>query len=453
MINYIFNNDFINDIKKSIINFISRANINVNKITFNLSLYTGFIISNDNELYINIEHPTIINGKIKPATIKLGGGYFDKIDNDFYIKPEYEDDFIFGITKLLVRGASLRVEYAGTVPVSISGNGFIGNELNAFDNAFNSLITEDINNYSSPDFEDPYSFNKGIMRMILAIVGYKPAITSYFNHDKGLSIALYSLSVDSNIFLKIYDRMNLINYLINTKKSKLAIKNELEEKTIDDLLELKKEDLLNLIINKLYIPYINSVPFDKRKKVRDEILKGFLGANFANLKINDLNRENYYYASLVNNTVSINNKITEQAWTYFRKEVDEKYTNKLNDIHIENTISNTKNGIKEFFVEVNNGKICINTNKKTISEKKLVVEMLSYTYLNTIKPDFKERLEKGIIALCNTNKTFKVALKGNSLDNRMLTAAVIQLAFKNGYDIKLEDVINDTAYFKIKEPV
>lgn len=453
MINYIFNNDFINDLKKNVINFISRTNINVNKITFNLSLYTQFVISDDDELYITPKHPTIINGKITPATIKLGGGYFDKMDNDFYIKPEYEDDLIFKITKLLVRGAALRVEYSGTIPISISGTGFIGNESNAFDNAFSSLITEDINNYSSPDFEDPHSFNKGVMRMILAITGYKPAINSYFNHDKSLSIALYSLSVDSNIFVKIYDRMNSIDRLINTRNNKFAIKNELQKSSIDNLLQLRKEDLLNLIINKLYIPYINSVPFDKRRKVRDEILKGFLGVNFANLKINDLNKDNYYYASLINNTVPINNKITEQSWSYFRKEVEEKYNNKLSDIHAENTITNIKNGTKEFLVEVNNGKISINTNKKTITEKKLVIEMLSFAYLSTITPEFKGKLENGVIALCSTKKMFKVALKGNLLDNKMLIATVIQLAAKNGFNIEIEDVSNNVAYFKIKEPV
>ena len=453
MINYIFNNDFINDIKKSVINFISRTNINVNKITFNLSLYTNFIISDDDKLYINVEHPTIINGKLKAATIKLGGGYFDKIDNDFYIKPEHEDTLIFEITRLLIKGAALNINYNGSIPLSISGNGFASLESNAFDKAFNSLIAEDINNYSSPDFEDPHSFNKGVMRMILAIVGYKAAMASYFNHDKSLSIALYSLSVDSNIFIKIYYKMNVINRLLDTKNGK-AIKTNLEEENIDRLIELKKTDLLNLIINKLYIPYINSVPFDKRKKVRDEILKGFLGANFANLKINDLNKDNYFYASYVNNTVPINNKITEQSWNYFRNEALEKYNSKLHDIYVDNTVFYKKNNIKEFFVELNNGKISIiNSNNRVINEKKLVLETLSYAYLSNISPEMKEKLENGINTLCSSKNVFKVALKGNSLDNRLLIATIIKLADKFGYNIEPTNIENGIAYFKIKEPV
>ena len=453
MINYIFNNDFINDIKKSVINFISRANINVNKITFNLSLYTKFIISDDDKLYISTTHPTLVGGRIKEATINIGGGYFDKIDNDFYIKPEYEDDLIFEITRLLIKGAALNIEYSGSMPISILGNGFAQLEKNAFDRAFNSLLSEDINNYSSPDFEDLYSFNKGVMRMILAIVGYKAAIASYFNHDKSLSIALYSLSVDSNIFVKIYDKMNLINRLINTKNND-SIKTDLEIKNIDNLLELKKIDLLNLIINKLYIPYINSVPFDKRKKVRDEILKGFLGSNFANLKINDLNKENYYYASYINNTVPINNKITEQSWNYFRNEAEEKYNTKLQNIYVDNTLYYKKNNIKEFFLETNNGKtIIINSNKREITEQELVLETLSYAYISNLSTPMKEKLENGINTLCNTKKAFKVALKGNALDNRLLIAAVIKLADKIGYVLEPLKIEDANAYFKKKEPI
>ena len=289
--------------------------------------------------------------------------------------------------------------------------------------------------------------------MLLAIIGYKPAISSFFNHDKSLLVALYSLSVDNNIFVKITNKMSLINELIATKNNDAAISTDNEENILDELIEVKKTDLLNLIINKFYIPYINSVPFDKRKKVRDDILRGFLGVNFVNLKISDINKDNYYWASQVNNSVPINNKITDQSWTYFREQVILKNDQKMNDIYVKNSLSNSKSGIKEFWVDESNGKLVINTTKKVIDEKKLVIEMLSYAYLNSINEDFRRKIEDGIVRLCITKKEFTVSLKCNPLSNRMLTAAVIQLASKNGYDVELIKTINNVAYFKIKEPI
>jgi hypothetical protein len=65
----------------------------------------------------------------------------------------------------------------------------------------------------------------------------------------------------------------------------------------------------------------------------------------------------------------------------------------------------------------------------------------------------KEKLENGINTLCSSKNMFKVALKGNSLDNRLLIATIIKLADKFGYNVEPTNIENGIAYFKIKEPV
>ena len=63
----------------------------------------------------------------------------------------------------------------------------------------------------------------------------------------------------------------------------------------------------------------------------------------------------------------------------------------------------------------------------------------------------KEKLERGIIQLCSSKDIFTSTLKGNPLSNRMLTAAIIQLASKNGYKIELLGIEDGKATFKVKE--
>ena len=73
--------------------------------------------------------------------------------------------------------------------------------------------------------------------------------------------------------------------------------------------------------------------------------------------------------------------------------------------------------------------------------------MLSYAYINSIDDDFKAKIENGIIKLCTNNKEFTSSLNGNPLSNKMLVAAIIQLAGKNGFNIKLVSMDNKVAKF------
>ncbi len=444
---YIFNKDYITNIKKNIINYISRTNINVNKIAFNLSLYNDFVIEDDEDTTIKTILPKIENRKIMPAKVIIGSGYFNVSKNTYYIKPEYEDILTNKITRILVSAASIKVKYENMAPIALEGIGVITVDGNGIDYAISQIISEDINNYITPDFEDDYTFNKGIMRMISAICGYKNLLSTYFNHDKSLSVALYSLSVDANIFNKINKKMTLIKSLINTYKSG-KYKNE---DVLLKLIDAKKFALINTIINKLYIPYINSVPLDKRKAVRDEILKGFLGSGYINLKLTKENKESYYYASLINNTVPINNKVTEQSWAYFRDQVAKENALRMNEIYSIYSKYNARNDVKEFWVIKNGNDIYIKTAKKDVKQKKLVLEMLSYAYINSIDSTLKQKIEDGIIKLCSLNDTFTSSLNGNPLSNYMLTAAIIRLAAKNGFDVELIGIQNSVAKFVVKE--
>lgn len=453
MTDYQFNKDFVTGIKKDIINYVSRTSTNVNKITFNLSLYTNFVINNDDNTAIKVTYPNITLKKIIPAKIEIGARYFEQRDNEYYIKPEYEDLLIEKITNVLVIGASLKLRYDGAKPISIDGVGVITNDGDGFDHALSKIISEDINDYNMPDFNDIDAYNKGIVRMILSIIGYKYAIHTYFNHDKSLYMALYSLSVDSNLFGKINKKLTLIKNLISIANSKELNKTEVEKEIIEKLIHTKQVDLINLIINKLYIPYINTVPFDKRKQVRDEILRGFLGPNYVNLKLTDENKQNYYWASLIKNSVPINNKVNEQVWATFRTKTEKETANNMLDIYTIDSKNKSKNNIKDFWVYIDNDKVTINNGKKNITDKNLVLEMLSYAYISSIDDDLKEKIEKGIIMLCSKNKIFTSKLNNNPLSNRMLAAAIIQLAKKNGYNIELINIIDNVANFKVKEPV
>ncbi|MBR1376296.1 MAG: hypothetical protein IJ565_00570 [Bacilli bacterium] len=450
---YKFDKEFITNLKKDVINYVSRTNININKITFNLSMYTNFVVNNNNDTTIKVTMPRIENKSIIPATIEIGKKYFKIENNEYYIKSEYEDLITINLTKILVKGASIKVKYDNVAPVGIEGVGLVFSNGNGYDDALTTLISEDINNYMMPDFEDIYSFNKGIVRMIMAITGPKYSLNSYFNHDKSLFMSMYSISVDSNLFVKINKQLTLIKYLIGTLNSKVANIDEIQKETIEKMIKAKETSLMNMVINKLYIPYINSVPLDKRKQVRDEILKGYLGMNYANLKLNDENRENYYWASMITNTVPINNKVSDHAWSVFREEVAKTDEQNMHDIYVLNAQHKSKNNIKEFLVVINNEKITIDTGKKIISEKNLVLEILSYAYISGIDDGLKEKLERGIVNLCNNNSVFTSALNSNPLGNRMLIAAIIQLADKNGFKIGVVNMKDNVATFKVKERV
>ena len=262
MNDYAFNKEYITSIKKNIINYLSRTNININKITFNLSLYTQFVISDTNNTTIKVTLPRIKKADITPAKVEIGRGYFNVIKNITYVKEEYEDELTTKITEILIRGAAIKVKYDNMMPISIEGIGFETTDGNGFDTAFASVIAEDINEYGIPHFTDPYAFNNSIVRMILAIAGYKQGINTYFNHDKSLLVSLYSLSVDSTIFSKINRRLTLIKHLVNTQRSKDATITDTESKILEKLIHAKKAELLYMIIDKLYIPYINHSHLD-----------------------------------------------------------------------------------------------------------------------------------------------------------------------------------------------
>lgn len=447
----VFDKDYITNIKKNIINYISRANINVNKITFNLSLYTNIVITEEDNTKVTVVNPKIANEKIIPATIEIGQKFFDIKDNTYYIKNEYEDELNEKITKILVRAASMNVKYENMKPKYIEGMGLTTPDGDGFDSAFSYVIVENVNGYKIPNFELSNAFNIGLVKMILALTDIKAAINSFFNHDKSFLVSLYSLSVDSNIYIKINKSLTLIERLINTLNSDEAKITEINKETLDKLIHAKKAELINMVINKLYIPYINNVPLDQRKQVRDAILKGFLGPNYANMKLNDKNRDNYYWASLINNTVPINNKVTEQAWNFFRKEAEKANTEAMNEIYAKYSLNKAKNNIKEFWVLYDNNDVYINAEKKVIKEKKLVNEMLSYAYISSIEDNLRKKIETGIVRLCSSNNKFTSTLKSDPLSNRMLVAAIIQLAKKNGFELELVNIKDNIANFRLKE--
>ena len=444
MNDYIFDKDYITNIKKNITNFISRTNINVNKITFNLSLYTRFMVSDKMNTSITVEKPIITNNSIKEASIVIGKKYFNIINNTYYIKEEYEEKLLYKLTKILVNAASLKVVYSNMKPVGIENN----IDTTFFD-VLSSVIAEDINNYKTPLFTDEHLFNKSIMRMIISLVGYKSAISTYLNHDKNLYVAMYSLSSDKEIFTYINDKMATIERLINTLNNEFAIINDPD--LIKRIINLRKQDLLYLIINKLYIPYINSVPLDKRIYMRDEILKGFLGYNYTNLKLNNQNKESYYYASIINNSIPINNKVSDNTWNFFKNQVNDEYSKKEVDIYARYTLYKSKNNIKDFFVIKDSTHIYIDTGKKIIKEKKLVTEMLSYAYITSINDELKGIFENGIVKLCQNTNKFSSKLNGNPLADMMLTAAIIKTAEKHGFNIELDSIKNNIASFIVKK--
>lgn len=441
-----FDKEFVSNIKKNIINYVSRASVNVNKITFNLTLYTNFIVNNDDTRIINITLPVIKDGKIIPASIEIGGSFFNVMDNNYYIKPELEDIFINKLTRILVYGASINIKYNHTIPLYIESVG-LGN-MDALGDATNTVIAEDINNYVIPEFDDQYVFNKQIVRMINAIIGEKYSVSTYFNHDKAFEMMIYSLSNDNEFYNYINSKLNLIKQLINTLNSKESIKTDTEKEIIEKLIRVKERHLLNELMDKLYIPYINSVGFDSRKMVRDEILKGFLGINYANQKLTKDNKESYYFASLITNTIPINNKVTDQSKIYFEEQIEKDACKEMHDIYVIDALYKAKNNVKEFFV-FENGNYIKTNNGKIIKEKNLVNEILSYAYINSVNSDICNKIEAGIVKLASSKEIFTCTLKHNTLVDKMLVATIIKLANKNGYELELMDINNNIAKFKV----
>lgn len=443
-----FDKQFISEIKKKIINYVSRSNVNINRITFNLSLYNQFIINDNKGMDIKLVLPVIIKGNITPPEIIIDSGYFDIIDDVYYIKPEAEDVFTNKIICTLVKGCSINIVYDNNKPVRIIDDPY---EL-GYRYAMANCIAEDINDYIIPDFADKYSFNKKIIRMINAIIGKRYSVNTFFRQDESLKMMLYSLSTDNRLFDEINKLLILINRLINTLNSDKAIKSDFEIEIINKLLKNYKYKLVNMLIDELYIPYINSVGLDERKIVRDEILKGFLGPNYINLKLTDENKDSYYWASLINNTVPINNKIEDNAIRLFEKQIIQENNDNLHDLYVKCATYKSKKNIKEFFAYMNNGKINIKTgNNKVIEEPHLVEEILSYGYINSIDKKTRKKVENGILTLCSKSKKFNCSLKSNPLNNKMLVAGIIQMAKKEGYILTVLKLTDDRVTFSVKE--
>lgn len=443
-----FDKQFVSEIKKKIINYVSRSNVNINRITFNLSLYNQFIINDNKGMDIKLVLPVIIKGSITPPEIIIDSGYFDIIDDVYYIKPEAEDVFTNKIICTLVKGCSINIVYDNNKPVRIIDDPY---EL-GYRYAMANCIAEDINDYIIPDFADKYSFNKKIIRMINAIIGKRYSVNTFFRQDESLKMMLYSLSTDNRLFDEINKLLILINRLVNTLNSDKAIKSDFEIEIINKLLKNYKYKLVNMLIDELYIPYINSVGLDERKIVRDEILKGFLGPNYINLKLTDENKDSYYWASLINNTVPINNKIEDNAIRLFEKQIIQENNDNLHDLYVKCATYKSKKHIKEFFAYMNKGKINIKTgNNKIIEEPHLVEEILSYGYINSIDKKTRKKVENGILTLCSKSKKFNCSLKSNPLNNKMLVAGIIQMAKKEGYILTVLKLTDDRVTFSVKE--
>ena len=188
----LFNNDYIKDIKKNIINYISRTNINVNKIAYNLSLYKDFIIKDDLSTTIKVKLPKMEGKKVIEASVCIGSGFFYTTSSGTFIKPEYEDILTNKLTRILVQAASINFKYENMNPASIEYVGLIQNG-DGFDYAVSTIIAEEVNGYITPNFEEDNYFNVSLMRMISAIIGYFPL---------GAGSAVSNLLAVSAVFLE-----------------------------------------------------------------------------------------------------------------------------------------------------------------------------------------------------------------------------------------------------------
>lgn len=432
-----FDSNYINEIKKKIINYISRSNANINKIKYNLSLFSKFVIENSKQITVKCNNPSFKDGKCTPAKIIISSAFFEVNNGSYYINPEYEDILSYKLTYQLIKGCSSNIIYEDNKPVDLL--------FDPYDEGYRvslaKCISEDINDYIVPDNIEKYHFTKKIARMLTAIIGERYTLNSFFRQDESFNMMIYSLSTKTELFKELNKLMILINRLINTLDSD-AIKKH--DKIIEETLNLYQHRLINLIICELYIPYINSVGLDNRKAVRDAILRGFLGNDYINEKLTNDNKDSYYWASLVNNTVAINNKISEDEIRTLKDNINKEDSNHLHDIYVLEKNDKTKNDVKEFFVFEERNKIIIkNQNKRNITEPHLVEEILSYAFINCNEKSEVKRVEQGIMMVCEKGKRFKCSLKGNPLSNKMLVAGVKQLARKNGYNLVQIGSTND----------
>lgn len=443
-----FNNEYIANLKKRIINYVSRTSINTNKITYLLGLFTKFIIEDNNEKTVTCNYPYVKDRYINNAIITVGTGFLEVKDSVYYIKQDYEYLLAYKILCILVKGCSLDIKADGSIPLDI-----IYPNYNSYYESFTSLIAEDVNKYVIPDFADNYAFNKKVVRMLMAIAGKKYALNTYFKQDDSFKMMIYSISSDNDLYQNIDKELTLITRLTNTLNSKDAIINNYQNGIIKMVISNHKHRLINIIIDELYIPYINSVGLDERKIVRDDILKGFLGNNYANLKLTDENKDSYYWASLINNTVPINNKVGEQARAIFKEQIIKDDNTNTHNLYVKVALEKAKKNVKEFYVFDDKGKVKIKTGaNKTISQTLLVDEILSYAYLNGFNEEGRKKVETGIISLCEKGTRFKCSLKGTPLNNKMMIAGVRQLAHKNGYSLTLiGDIDSDKVEFDIKK--
>lgn len=445
MISVKFDNEYIKEVKKKIINYVSHTNANGKLISYNLSLYKKFVVSPNNINDVILTNPDFQKGI--PAKIEIGSAFFEVKNNEVFIVHELEDILLYKLVYQLLKGCTSKYKYVDDKPVEIL--------YDAFDEGIRDgiakCIAEDISSYNVPDNEDKYYFNKKITRMMIAIIGERYSNNSFFRHDDSFGMMVYSLSTKTELLKEINKLMILINRLINTLDSDLAVKKK--DSIIKKSISLYQHRLINLVLCELYIPYINSVGLDNRKAVRDEIFRGFLGNNYANLKLNNNNKDSYYWASLVNNNVPINNKLSEKEIANLKESINDEDSKNLHEIFVMEKNDKTKNNIKEFFVSEEKNRVVIrNHNKKLITEPLLIEEILSYSYINCTNKDELKKIETGIEALCKKGGNFKCAMKYDPLNNKMLIAGIMQIARKLGYELTLNGTYKDkVVVFEIKK--
>src|SRR5574344_2241317 len=103
-----FNEEYIDVLKKKVINYVSRNGISVNMVSFNLSLFNKFTINDREDTNIHVILPDITNGKVTGASIDIDGGFFFVNNNEYNINPDLEDLFCNKLTYALVEGASIK---------------------------------------------------------------------------------------------------------------------------------------------------------------------------------------------------------------------------------------------------------------------------------------------------------------------------------------------------------
>lgn len=444
MINIKFDNEYIKEVKKKIINYVSHTNANGHRISYNLSLYKKFVVSPNESNNVVLTNPNFEDGV--EAKIEVGFSFFEIKDDNVYIIPELEDVLQYKLIYQLLKGCTSKYIYEDDRPVRI--------EFDPYDEGIRDsiakCIAEDISGYCVPDNDDKYAFNKKIARMLVAIIGERYSNNSFFRHDDSFGMMIYSLSTKTELLKEINKLMILINRLITTLETDKA--SAKKDNVIKKCISLYQHRLINLVLCELYIPYINSVGLDNRKAVRDEIFRGFLGNNYTNLKLNSNNKDSYYWASLINNNIPINNKLSEEDIRILKEQINDDDSKNLKEIYVLEKNDKSKNNIKEFFVSEEKNRIVVrNQNKKLITEPLLIEEILSYAYINCTDKNELKKIEAGISSLCEKGGSFKCSMKYDSLNNKMLIAGIKQIARKFGYELSVNGTYKDkVVIFEVK---